>query len=257
MTLLSGCTSRTLRSTDYVKGDKIGTEEIGSTIDSQYFNIQINSDSISTYNTQYILKKENVKYAKVRQDKYKETRVKMENPIVAIIATPLTLVMDVFSFCNFGDGCTTADMWVDIDTYYPSERKTVQGQYFTEQKQSKTKSYEVVANKEVGLYINDTFAQNITTNQEGVASYDIISLINSSEIRPQDLIYGQKVTVKAVADGVSATHSFANSSIPELYFQSAYNRLKPQLVDRKARYDNCNFIANSRREFFECYYYQE
>lgn len=250
--LLSACSTTRVADVQYEKGSLLKQEESDPILERVENEMLISSTAVTLSERQVFKSKEIKIYEKIQRTEFEtEGKTLTDSPFWAILGTPGALILDVFSLGMVG---FTADMWVKDTREWDSIREKLADDFFIEEKVKYSETKQTMVGVPVSLFVNDNFVKSLRTNERGLANYDFAELLYISPIQPQALIYEQGVTIKAKYENTVRTEKFSNRSIPEKYFARKFEDMKDLLSQRKARFDNCNFIANNRREFFECFY---
>jgi hypothetical protein len=259
---LSGCSStEQLVNQKYVKGAYLKTNSSPAVESKREKSVKLSSNRIEVSEKVSYTHQDTKVFEKKLELRYKREEGSSAGDILyASVLTPLALVGDAFLLGGLTVGEAvpfTAMVWEDVgdtDTNYVKKVAVVPNEYVEET--SKRYSSEVVslANKFVKVYLNYSYATQVKTNEYGVAEYDPIDLLLKSKIHPKDLVKGEGLKVTAMLDKARDDITISNSKISDDYFAAKFNELKPELMTRAVRLDNCQAISNGYREIFECFY---
>lgn len=259
---LSGCSStEQLVNQKYVKGAYLKTNSSPPTESKRETTLKLSNNKIVANEKISYTYQDTKVFEKKLELRYKKEEGSSAGDILyASVLTPLALVGDAFLLGGLTVGEAvpfTAMVWEDVadtDTNYVTKIAVVPNEYVEET--SKRYNSEVVslANKSVAIYLNYKLAKSVQTDQNGIANYDPIDLLTKSKIHPKDLVKGEGLKVTVTLDKARDDITISNSKISDDYFLAKFNELKPELMTRAVRLDNCQAISNSYREIFECFY---
>lgn len=241
---LAGCTSTSVSSSRYIKGDRLQTEQLSEEKQRTNYMISMGSDSATLTRRDYFSQAEKQYYQKIKEERIQQvTNGPSADLPLCLIALPFVILAADF-------GC-----FVDKDYDYYDEETTLPGETIVENNTRRYSQDSPVVDVPVSISIQGASNKiNPVTNQQGSVRYDFLQLLKASDIHPEKIIHGQGVTVKASTQFGDKSYHFKNKAIADEYFREKYNQYQMTLLGNQARHDNCQTIAASYREFFECYY---
>lgn len=259
----AGCSSpsKKLTSTNYTQGAYVKQETQDKALSKKEILLSIDTNSVSVKQKNYYTQRATDYYQKVHNKRYEVTEGADAGDVVsAFLMTPIALVGDAFLALGILVGefmPFTVMTWEDVAdtrTRYTSERDVVPNEYITKSSTNSSSKTMALKRAEVDLYLNNQFQGSKLTNDDGYLYFDSAEMLMKSNIHPKNLIHNQGLKVSASYYGVSESVQISNSQISESYFEAKYQELKPEMMGRAAKLGNCESIASSYREIFECFY---
>lgn len=252
--IVNGCSTTTKTSIKYERGNLVKEEKLDPVLLSEKYRLMMTSSTVKVEKTKRYSQKTVKIYEKIRKDTYKTKGLKpTDSPFLALLATPGALIMDVVTLGTQGH---TKDMWTDRSTNYESVKTKLKEDFFVDEDFNKYNEGYIMQRTIVKFYLNGKYVGSSKTNDKGYASYSFEDFLAKSNIHPKNLIHNQGVKLVAGYKDLKESYQFSNSRIKESYFHNKFESLKGELQRNSARYENCSFIANNKREFFECFYQQ-
>lgn len=258
-----GCSSasKKLVGTDYSRGAYVKQSGDGKTLTKQEWLVSVNSSSVRVQQKRHYKERATKYYQKIENQRYQVTYGSdMSDFVGALVMTPIALVGDAFLALGILVGefmPFTVMAWEDVfdtTTRYTSEQSVLPNEYITRATTDSFANTTAVASAKVDLYLNGKYQSSELTNSDGKLYFDSAELLLKSNIHPKNLIHNQGLKITASYRGVSDSVQISNSQIPDAYFKAKYQALRPEMTERVSKLENCESIASSHREVFECFY---
>lgn len=251
--VVSGCSTTTLKGEERFRGELVDTTELDPEVEDRAEVLQVSHNGIAL--------EQRTKYSRATRHDYqlmlrKNYLTERSAPDVgSIIVAPFALACMPFlilalenPFECFGSMVTTS--------YDPhSEEQPLPGKFDTEIVRTTQTETQPLTGRSVAVYLNGAKAAEFVTDSRGTASFDLGQLLIASRLQPKQLVHGQALTVSAEGASARGSVRYTNDAIPEAFFQKRYEAQRESLMaSNNARHGNCSIVAQSRREFYECYY---
>ena len=247
--ILSGCTTTNVQNVRYEKGQLLKHELSEPVFVSNEYKLSLSDQYVDLYKVDNYTAKEIKIYEKVQSTNLKrEGSTVTDSPIMAIIGTPGAILADIFTLGTVG---FTAEMWVKDTHEWETVKEKLENDFIVDEKAIRSLKVFPIDSSTVTLFINNKYVRSITTDENGRARYDFAEVLNASNAHPKQVITNKGVKLEARFDNATVNRTIANTNIPEAYFAKQFNVRRGELEER---FENCSFIANSKREFFECFY---
>lgn len=249
---VSGCTTTKVQNVRFERGQLLKHELSEPVFVSNEYKLSLSDNYVDLKKVDIYTAKEIKIYEKVQSTNLKkEGSTVTDSPFMAIIGTPGAILADIFTLGTVG---FTSDMWVKDTHEWETVKKKLEDDYIVDERAIKSSKVFAVNSSSVSLFINDKYVRSINTDASGIARYDFAEILNASNTHPKQFITDKGVKLEARFENATVYRTIPNTSIPEAYFVKQFNVRRGELEERKGRFENCSFIANSKREFFECFY---
>lgn len=252
MAAVSGCTTTKVQNVKHERGQLLKQEVsepvyVSSSRKLSLTDNQVKLEQIANYETKEIKIYEKVQSTNLK----KEGTTVTDSPFMAIIGTPGAILADIFTLGTVG---FTSDMWVKDTHEWETVKEKLENDFIVDETSKRTYQSSPLGNAKVDVFINGVFVDTMMTDRSGMAYFDLANLLNSSDLHPKQFITNKGVNVEFRSSQAKTSKNISNRDIPENYFAIQFDKRRAELEGRKGRFENCSFIAKSKREFFECFY---
>lgn len=249
---LTGCTTTKVQNVRYEKGQLLKHEVSDPVFTSSTQKLSLSGNQLTLVQLNNYTTKEIRIYEKVQSTNLKrEGTTVTDSPFLAIIGTPGALLIDVFSFGALG---MTSEIWLKDTNEWETVKEKLENDFIVDETSKRSYKSLPLAGSNIDVFINNTRVDSVRTDASGNASFNLANILNRSNLHPKQFITNKGVNLEFRSEQAKTSKKVSNKNIPESYFASQFEKRRAELETRKGRYENCSFIANSKREFFECFY---
>lgn len=249
---VTGCTTTKVQNVRYEKGQLLKHEVSEPVYTSSTQKLSLSGNQLTLEQLDNYTTKEIRIYEKVQSTNLKrEGTTVTDSPFMAIIGTPGAILADIFTFGTVG---FTSEMWVKDTSEWETVKEKLENDFIVDETAKRTYKSLPLAGSNVDVFINNTRVDSLRTDANGKASFNIGSILNNANLHPKQFITNKGLNLEFTSEQAKASKKVSNKNIPESYFASQFEKRRAELETRKGRYENCSFIATSKREFFECFY---
>lgn len=259
--MLTGCGSKQLIETNYGHAELLNSELSDKRI--------IDEDYLLSIDNKSVLLKLKKTYSQTQLDHYQKIKIetyKVESSATggeiayASFMIPIGFAYDVILCFGLFMGefmpLTThaIEPLLNNPTSIDYKRTPLSGQVVSKTKTLSSETIEPVSSAPVNLDLNNILNKIAKTNQAGMVEFDPYQMLVKSNIHPKNLVRDEGLKITAKTMGMSQSINLRNSQIPEKYFKEKYIAYRSEMLTRESRLENCESIASSNREIFECFY---
>jgi len=249
---LTGCTTTKVQNVRYEKGQLLKHEVSEPVYTSSTQKLSLNGNQLTLKQLDNYTTKEIRIYEKVQSTSLKkEGTTVTDSPFLAIIGTPGALLVDVFSFGALG---LTSEIWLKDTNEWETVKEKLENDFIVDETSKRSYKSLPLAGSNIDVFINNARVSTVRTDASGNASFNLANILDRSDLHPKQFITNKGVNLEFRSKQAKTSKKVSNKDIPESYFASQFEKRRAELEMRKGRYENCSFIANSKREFFECFY---
>ncbi len=250
--MASGCTTTKVSNVKYVKGKLLKQETSQPVWMKNEPVLKVTQNEIILSNKDIYQTKTIKIYEKIQSTNLntKGTTV-TDSPFWAIIGTPGALFLDAMTLGMMG---ATAEIWTEKENSWKTVKKKLENDFIVDEKDQYSNKLTPLPGQNIAVSVNNVYVTSLVTNNNGKTTYDFTEVLLTANVSPKNLVNDQGVEIQVAYADQTKKQTFKNKDIPEAFFARQFINMQSSLKQRAGRFDNCEFIAANKREFFECYY---